>query len=113
MLSSSCSDGLPKQASCSDVGSGALHQSASWAGERVRGEERVTDGKAGDVHGSLVCTKNAGGKTLNVDPSGHGRIHDFPTGKTDQWFQRKVSTDVTGKMEAHTLTLGKSKYTHN
>lgn len=70
-------------------------------------------GKAGNVRSSLVCTKNTKGKTLHVDPSGHGRIADFATGNNDQWLQRKMSTDVTGKMEACTLTPGKSKYTHN
>lgn len=73
----------------------------------------VIDGKTRNVHGGLGCTKNAKGKASHVDPSSHGKIDDFATGNDDQWFQRKVSTDVTGKMEARMLTLGKSKHTHN
>lgn len=112
MLSSSYASGLPNKNQAVRWGR-ELSIRAGSAGERVCGEERVTDGRAGSVCGGLGCTKNAKGKESHVDPSGHGRTDDFPTGSNVYWFQRKVSTGVTSKMEARMLTLGRSNYTHN
>lgn len=95
----------PRQEARSNAGLGTFHQRASLTG--------VKNCKAGNVQGGLLCTRNAKGKTLNADPSGHGRIDDSAARKTDQWLQRKMSADITGKPEACKFTLVKSKFVHN